>query len=425
MTQLFVNNFATTLTQTLGVADVYMHLASVAGLPVITGGDYILLTVFRKSGVQESGHEVVKVTSVVENQLTVERSVEGADASIFLVGDRVEARATAASFSAKADVSDLSAHTSNTSNPHGVTAAQVGLGNVPNLSFSGSNTGDETTATIKTKLGITTLSGSNTGDQVIPTTLPASDVSAWAKAATKPTYTAAEVGLGNVPNLSFSGSNTGDQTLSGLGGQPLDADLTAIAALAGTTGLLKKTAANTWSLDTTAYTTNLGTVTGVTGTAPIVSSGGTAPAISISAATTSVAGSMSAADKTKLDGIANNATANTGDVTLTGTQTLTNKTLTGYTETTYDLTGTDIAVSNGTIQTKTISANTTFTESLADGQSVILGITAGSYSVTWPSITWSKVGGSGTAPTLTSTGVNWVILWQVGGVLRGSFLGTA
>lgn len=44
-------------------------------------------------------------------------------------------------------------------------------------------------------------------------------------------------------------------------------------------------------------------VTSVTGTAPIVSSGGTTPDISISAATTSAAGSMSAADKTKLDGI--------------------------------------------------------------------------------------------------------------------------
>ena len=33
-----------------------------------------------------------------------------------------------------------------------------------------------------------------------PTTLPASDVYAWAKAATKPTYTATEVGLGNVTN---------------------------------------------------------------------------------------------------------------------------------------------------------------------------------------------------------------------------------
>ena len=44
-------------------------------------------------------------------------------------------------------------------------------------------------------------------------------------------------------------------------------------------------------------------VTSVTGTLPIVSTGGATPAISINAATTSAAGSMSAADKTKLDGI--------------------------------------------------------------------------------------------------------------------------
>ena len=116
------------------------------------------------------------------------------------------------------------------------------------------------------------------------------------------------------------------------------------------------------------------------------------------------------------------------DLTLVGAdtaQTLTNKTLTGYTETVYDLAGTVIDVANGTIQTKTLAANTTFTESIADGQSVIIGITAGAYSVTWPTTVWAKVGGSGTAPTLTSTGVNWIILWQVGGTLRGAFLGTA
>lgn len=37
------------------------------------------------------------------------------------------------------------------------------------------------------------------------------------------------------------------------GKQDTDADLTAIAALAGTSGILKKTGANTWSLDTTSY----------------------------------------------------------------------------------------------------------------------------------------------------------------------------
>ena len=45
-------------------------------------------------------------------------------------------------------------------------------------------------------------------------------------------------------------------------------DLKAIEALSGTSGLLKKTAANTWALDTTAYTTNTGTVTSVGMTVP-------------------------------------------------------------------------------------------------------------------------------------------------------------
>jgi hypothetical protein len=38
--------------------------------------------------------------------------------------------------------------------------------------------------------------------------------------------------------------------------QPLDGDLTAIAALSGTTGFLKKTAADTWTLDTNTYITS-------------------------------------------------------------------------------------------------------------------------------------------------------------------------
>ena len=55
---------------------------------------------------------------------------------------------------------------------------------------------------------------------------------------------------------------------------------------------------------------NTAQVTSVSGTAPIVSSGGTTPTISINAATTSAAGSMSSADKTKLDGIAAGAEVN-------------------------------------------------------------------------------------------------------------------
>jgi hypothetical protein len=60
----------------------------------------------------------------------------------------------------------------------------------------------------------------------------------------------------------IAGSNP--TTLDGYGisdGQPLDADLTAISAIASNSGLLKKTAANTWTLDTNSYITANQTVT--------------------------------------------------------------------------------------------------------------------------------------------------------------------
>jgi len=47
----------------------------------------------------------------------------------------------------------------------------------------------------------------------------------------------------------------------GVSVQAFDADLSAIAALAGTSGLARKTAANTWSLDTSAYLTGNQTIT--------------------------------------------------------------------------------------------------------------------------------------------------------------------
>jgi len=82
----------------------------------------------------------------------------------------------------------------------------------------------------------------------------------------------------------------------GVSVQGYDADLQAIGAIAGTAGLLKKTATNTWSLDTSTYLTTA--VTSVTGTSPVVSSGGTTPAISMPAATTSVNGYLTSTDWT-------------------------------------------------------------------------------------------------------------------------------
>jgi hypothetical protein len=152
------------------------------------------------------------------------------------------------------------------------------------------------------------------------------------------------------------------------------------------------------------YTTNTGTVTDVTGTAPIASTGGTAPTISISAATTSAAGSMSAADKTKLDGIAASATnvTNTNQLTngagfITSSGTATN------------VSGT-VAVGNGGTGLTTISAlsipvanvaNTYTTLAATAGQSV--RINAGG--TAWEAYTPSAGGGT----SLTSFNANGVV----------------
>jgi len=89
------------------------------------------------------------------------------------------------------------------------------------------------------------------------------------------------------------------------------------------------------------------------------------------------------------------------------------------TETVYNLTGTVINPANGTIQYKTLSANTTFTESLTAGQSVTLRIAGGdTFTVAYPTITW--VGG--TAPVLTANDV--IVFWKESTVLYGAYIGS-
>ena len=132
-----------------------------------------------------------------------------------------------------------------------------------------------------------------------------------------------------------------------------DGNLHVLATGTSNNGKVLTAGATAGSLSWTTPTT--GTVTSVSGTAPIVSSGGNTPALSITAATQSAAGSMSAADKTKLDAIAVGAEVNVNadwnassgdaqilniptnidvdssdDVTISGNQTIAgNKTLTG------------------------------------------------------------------------------------------------
>ncbi|MEI7816755.1 MAG: hypothetical protein WCI45_06120, partial [Desulfuromonadales bacterium] len=143
--------------------------------------------------------------------------------------------------------------------------------NAPYLNLViGSNSGDETEASIKSKLGITTISGSNNGD--------------------------------NAPNSLYSSLK--------------DSDLVRYTKTQADAKFVPKTRT-------------------ITATAPITIDGTTSAdlsanrTIAISAATPSTPGSMSAADKTKLDGIATGATANTGTVTsVTGGTGITGGTIT-------------------------------------------------------------------------------------------------
>lgn len=241
--------------------------------------------------------------------------------------------------------------------------------------------------------------------------------------------------------------------------QAYDGDLAAIAAISATSGLLKKTAANTWSLDTTAYGT--GTVTAVSvaaanGFAGSVANASTTPAITL---TTSISGILKgngtaiSAASAGTDYLAPAAigstvqaynanlttwagkTAPSGAVVgTTDTQTLSGKTLGSTKEAVYTITdgaAFEIDPANGGIQKITLGAGRTPKgTNFASGQSVRLKVAATSYAITWTdgtlNPTWlNPSNGAGSAPTLSAARTTIIDLWKDADGLYAAHVGYA
>lgn len=212
--------------------------------------------------------------------------------------------------------------------------------------------------------------------------------------------------------------------------QPLDGDLTAIAALSGTMGFVKKTAANTYTLDTATYLTEItsGQVTTALGFTPY-DAANPSNYLSTVNLTSNVTGTLPIANggtgATTLTGYVkgNGTSAMTASAAIpvadvTGAAPLASPTFTGTaTFATTDALGPvrqnivavaalDIDCSAGNFFTKTINANSTFTFSNVPSSRAFaftLELTHTSGTVTWPTtVRWP----GGTAPTLTTSRVH-------------------
>ncbi|MDD2965579.1 MAG: DUF1566 domain-containing protein [Bacteroidales bacterium] len=181
----------------------------------------------------------------------------------------------------------------------------------PVISIAAATTSAAGSMSAAEKTKLVAISGTNTGDQTITLT---GDVTGSGTGSFAATISSASV---SNSKMSTMAANTMKVNNTASSASPSDLSITAntfparsstgnIAAKPDTDfALTMLDDANAAAVRTTIGAgTGNGTVTTVSGTAPIaVATGTTTPVISIAAATTSTAGSMSATDKTKLDGL--------------------------------------------------------------------------------------------------------------------------
>lgn len=236
MAQLFINNANSKLVA--GISNVSLSLQIAAGdgmkFPVLTGGDFFLVTLSKVTSGIESSVEIIKVTSRATDVFTIVRAQESTTALAYAEGDTVSLRVTAGV------INSTETHKNSVSNPHSVTKAQVGLGNVDNTADTAKpvSTAQQTALNLKansasptftgTVSGITaamvgaqpagtyaggtgTANGTNTGDQDLSSMVTLAGVQTLTnKTLTSPTLTTPALGTpasGNLSNTTADGTN--------------------------------------------------------------------------------------------------------------------------------------------------------------------------------------------------------------------------
>ncbi len=82
-----------------------------------------------------------------------------------------------------------------------------------------------------------------------------------------------------------------------------------------------------------------------------------------------------------------------------------------------------LTLDNGAIQTVTLTGNATFTDSLNDGEAIVLMLNGGaSHTVTWTAVTKWVTGSGNAAPTLTASDA--IILWKIGSAVYAATAGS-
>lgn len=296
----------------------------------------------------------------------------------------------------------------------------------------------------------------------------------------------AHILLGDASNVATAINITGDIGISNAGvtsiatGVIVDADVNATAAIAGSK-IQAATTSNAGSVQLTDSTSSTSTTTAATpnavksaydlANAALPQAGGTLTGnitlnaqsdvrwadadssnwVAFQAAATvasNITWTLPATDGTNGQALSTNGTGTlswasvgTGDVTLTGTQTLTNKTLTDpaiigtILEDVFTITdgaAFEIDPGNGSVQLITLGASRTpKATNMVAGEAVTLMVDDGTaYTLTWTDATFGGTGvvwktNAGVAPTLNTTGYTVIVLWKVSTQVYGARVGDA